>query len=459
MTEEEKKALEAREAAIEKKLKALEAKELKAAEEKKTFISGGGSAPLAGNRQSSYENNVLRSFGCNTIKSLLDVNVADRKFGGIDYGLKQAVLSVKEAFDIGRFVAQMFYDQPVDKGDRDKNSNVMGILETPYGKDVLVPMLRAFGTGADGAEWIPTALSSQFIEEFELEKQVANSFKEMQMPTNPFKIPILLNQTVARIAGEGVALTGKSFSTADLTFDATKLGEFYPLPEELNEDSAPQILAVARQEVAEAQIRARETMILNGDTAGVHMDSDVVAADDARKAAKGIREIALANSANGSVIDFGGPITDAKLGEMRKAMGAQGINVRKLLLILGSTGFNQAQAMPEVSTVDQFGPMATIHNGSLSAWRGVPILASAYVREDLNEAGVHDGLTEDNTVAHLVNLDRFWLGMRRAIKVRVMPDLADQDRWLLSSYSRIDFQGFPQSDKEVSSVVGVNVSI
>lgn len=459
MDEKEKKALEDREAAIEKKLADLETKQKKMDEEKKNFIAGGGNTPLAGNRQSSYENNVLRAFGCNNIKSLLDVNVAHRKFGGVDYGLKQSVMAVKEAFDVGRFMAQIFHDQPLDKGDKDKNSVVKGILETDYGQDVLVPMLRAFGTGADGAEWIPTALSSQFIEEFELEKQVANSFKEMPMPTNPFKIPILLNQTVARIAGEGQAMTGNSFNTSDLTFDATKLGEFYPLPEELSEDAAPAILVVARNEVAEAQIRARETMILNGDTTGTHMDSDTVAADDARKAAKGIRRVAIDNSANGSVIDFGSGITDAKLGEMRKAMGPQGINVRKLLLILGSTGFNQAQAMPEVSTVEKFGPMATIHNGSLSAWRGVPILASAYVREDLNATGVYDNATTDNTVAHLVNLDRFWLGMRRAIKVRVMPDLADQDRWLLSSYSRIDFQGFPQSANEVSSVLGVNISV
>jgi HK97 family phage major capsid protein len=283
----------------------------------------------------------------------------------------------------------------------------------------------------------------------------------MPMPTNPFKLPVQKNTTVARIATEGSALTGKNFGTDTIDFDATKLGEFYPLSEEMNEDSAPAILQIARAEVAEAQIRARETVALNGDTTGPHMDLDVVDADDARKLAKGLRKLALENTANGSVIDFGGPVTTAKLDEMRTAMGKFGIGVRNMAYVFSPTTYNQAVSLDEVTSVEKFGGQATIITGALAAFRGIPVIISEFIREDVDANGVHTAVPAADTkgLVHLVNLQRFWYGIRRPIQVRVQLDLPNQDRFLLASYSRIDFKGHEQSADEVSSVLGVNVTI
>jgi hypothetical protein len=142
---------------------------------------------------------------------------------------------------------------------------------------------------------------------------------------------------------------------------------------------------------------------------------------------------------------------------MRNRMGKFGVNVRDLAYIFGPTGYHQAVSLAEVTSVEKFGSNATILTGTLAAFRGIPVVVSDFVREDLASTGVYDGVTTDKTVCHLVNLKRFWVGMRRSIQTRVMQDLPYQDRWLLASYQRLDFKGHAQSATEVSTVVGRNI--
>ncbi len=470
---EDIKDLDALEKDLDAKLKSIREKALRKDEEltagKLAAKGAGQTSQVYGSRSTSIESKCLQSFGVSDPTALLKMNTARAAFSDVDIGLKQMALSFKESVDISRYIAQIFYEQPLDKINSDRKredeqrAKVQYILESPFAKDHLVPMLKAFGTGISGSglEWIPTAISTQYVEEFELEKRVAAAFREMPMPSNPFKLPVQTNVTVARIATENSALSGANFNTTSIDFDATKLGEFYPLSEEMNEDSAPAILQIARAEVAEAQIRARETIALNGDNSATHMDADVTSSEDARKLAKGLRKLALQNTANGSVVDFGGAVTTAKLDEMRVSMGKFGIGVRDLAYIFSPTTYNQAMSLPEVTSVEKFGSQATILTGALAAFRGIPVLISEFVREDVNAAGVHEGNPTNDTkgLVHLVNLRRFWYGIRRPIQVRVQMDLPNQDRYLLASYSRIDFKGHVQNAEEVSTNVGINVTL
>jgi HK97 family phage major capsid protein len=429
----------------------------------KSLVGGQSSSPtiwIPGQQKSnSYEQKMLGAFGSKSLPELLKKNAGAQQFAGVDIGMRMALISLKEHLDISRWISQIFYGDRLDK-EGNTPVAVKNILNSNYAKEYLVPMLKAFGSTVSGAgdEWVPTGISTQYVEEFELEKRVAMMFREMPMPTNPFELPVQNGVTVARRASEGVAMTGSNFGTTKITWNAFKLGEFYALPEELNEDSAPAILGLARTEVVEAQVRARETILLNGDDTGPHMDSDTTAADDARRQAKGLRKLALANTANGGDVNFtAGAITTANLDKMRSNMAKFGVNVRDLVYIFGPTGYHQAVSLPEVTSVEKFGNNATILTGTLAAFRGIPVVVSDYVREDLQAGGYYDGVTTDKAVAYLVNLKRFWIGRRRPIQTRVMMDLADHDRWLLASYQRMDFKGHAQSATETSIVVGRNI--
>lgn len=450
-------------AAIETRIKTIEEKQ-KALEVDKENAIAKGSFMTASNSGNSDEKQALRYFGVPHVSKLLEVNVGHARFANVPAHLKHLVLELKRDVDVARMSQQILAGEPKDISE-DRPAHVKGMLDSYFGKNVLGAKLKAFGTGnaGEGLEWVPTAISAQYIEEYELQRQVASKFRQINMPTNPFKLPVQTSVTKARIQAEGAGLTGTNFGTTDIEFDAIKLTEFYPLSEELNEDSAPDILGLARSEVVEAQIRAVEAAILNGDDSLAHMDFDIAggAANLAEKAWKGLRKRALDNSANGSLVDFlSGAATLPKLRSMREAMKKHGVNERELVYLVSTKVYNQMLSLPEVTTVEKFGPMATILKGALAALDGIPIVISEYQRDTVHDSGVNeDGEDNDKSVAMLVNHRRFYWGVRRPIRVKaVMDPTPPNDQWLIASWWRGDFTGHAQSVDEVSVVLGHNIA-
>lgn len=454
---------------LEKRLAEFESKVQSAVGEIEKAKSAGlvGGSTSFSNRSNSDEQKLLASFGASNVKQLLEVNVAHPRFAHVNDNLKSAVMQLKKDMDIARMSAQIFGGQAQDRDD-DRPAHVKGVLETPFARMVdLKARLKSFGStvAGDGDEWVPTAISASYIEEYELEKKLAAAFREIPMSSNPFELPVQYGVTKARLIGEGAAATDANFGTEKIQFSAPKLVEYYLLPEELNEDSAPAILELARQDVLAAQLRAVEDAIINGDTTGTHMDSDTTSSSSNRKAWKGLRKLALEAS---STVSFSGAgVTKAGLDSMRKLMGKYGTNPKELAWVVGPSAYAQMLNIDEVATVEKFGPQATILSGALAVFRGIPIVVSEFIREDVNASGVYDGTTVNRTVAHLANIRRFYLGRRRPIRVKVQQDArAEYDRWQLVSYQRVDFKGHKQSGQtyaggetssERSSILGINI--
>jgi HK97 family phage major capsid protein len=413
------------------------------------------------------EKRLLRVFGASDVKSLLEKNIGAPEYAHASISDRMAALELKKQVDIARWYSQMFEGAQKDQGELDdprKIASVKGLLDNRAAKNFdLKGKIKAFGTdvAGAGAEWIETAISSSYIEEYMLEKKVANLFTEIPMPTNPFKLPQVASGTVAEIVGEGQAATEDNGGTGAITFDAKhKLVKLYNLPEELNEDSAVTFLTIGRNQILDAQIRAIETALINGDADGTHMDMlNAYAAKDARRAVDGLRKIALGNSANGGTVDFGAAVGETKLDTMIAQAGKFSLNPRECLFIVSPQIYHQMTSLTNVLTVDKFGPMATILNGLLAAYKGRGIVASEYLSETMDASGiVAAGGTKGGIL--LVNKTRFFLGRRRPIKIRVaMDSRAEYDRWQLASYQRMDFQGCEQSASEVSVVYGYNVTL
>lgn len=431
-------------------------------EMKAAKLSGAGQqSAVYGNRSDSLEQKLLDSFGRKSIKDLCELNVNDPyRWKHVSPEQKSCVLSLKENIDLNRWIAQGIYGGKRDG--KERAAHCKEVLETRFAKEELIPMLKAFNT-TDFGNWLPETVTSAYIDEFELEKMVPGLFREIRMNTNPFNLSVKTSNTTAKIATEGAALAADSFDVGRVVFDTNKISEHFPISTELDEDSAPPVLRIAREELIESQIRAITEICLNGDDSGTHMDNDtdVGAANLAQKAAKGLRKLALDNSANGSVVDFSAAgVTVAKLDEMRTAMGKFGVNVRDLAYVASPSLYHQMVNLAEVSSIDQIGNNATLLTGSLAFFRGVEIIIAEQVREDVDATGVNS-VAGPNTFGclYLVNKRRFMHGIRRPISVRVMMDTADQDRFLLNSIQRYDFKGHAQDAGEVSSVLGVNVTV
>lgn len=452
-------ALAAEKEALETKVKEYEKAGMQ------TLLGGGNHT---GNRTNSDEARCLSMFGLGHVKQLLDINVADPRYSRIPAEVKYTAIQFKKDFQNARFISQLFYDQKFDKigatEDTDRFAATPNILKSKFAQEVLVPKLKAFGTTVvgGGAEWIPTAMSSTYIPEFELEREIVGYLRSIDMPTSPYELPMVKNMTKARRGTEGVTATASNFNTDQLEFKAKKLLEYYILPEELREDSIIPILELARMELTEAHKRAFEAAVINGVEFGVaHIDADTQAgaADLAEKSWHGFRKLALANSANGSVVDFGnGVVSDVNLAKMRQKLGKFGIDPTMLMWVTGAISYLQMCNTTNVVTVDKMGPNAVILKGQLGAYSGIPIIQSGYIREDLNATGVQDGVTVDRTGLLLVRKDRFYFATRRPVRLALREAKSADDRYEIASYSRTDFVGMPQSATEVSVAYGVNVA-
>jgi hypothetical protein len=455
---QETKALAERVGTAEARVKELEA------EKAKTLA-----APVVGGRSDSVESRAMAAFGCSQAKQLLSVNTADTKYTHVPEELKCAVRNLKEAVDIARFSAQIMsgnVDGRAKGGDEGESLvAVKNIFDTHYGKEVLIPMTKSFGSSSGaGLEWIPTAISQNYIAEYELERVVEGNFRTVAMPTNPFILPVQKAVTKARVVAESTAQSDVNFQTAQLSMTAKKFSEYYVLPEELTEDSVVDLLAMARGEVIAAQARAVEAAIINGAT-GTHIDSDTAAlsASVAEKAWDGLRKLAIANSANGGTFDCStinsGVLSVAHLRKLRAQMAKFGVNPSELMLVVSPSGYSQLLATGEVLTMEKYGPMATINTGALGTILGMKIVVSQYMRDDLNASGVYDGVTSSYTGLLCVNKSRFYVGQRRPIVVKAQADLPMQDRFLLASYQRKTFVGLPQSAAEKSVVYGIKAAL
>lgn len=421
-----------------------------------------------GRSETSDEARALRAFGVSHVKELLEVNTAAPQFAHVDSHLKYVARDLKKTVDIARFTAQMFHRDALDQvGNDDKQSRVAAVKqigETYYGKNVLMPKLKAFGTtvAGFGAEYIPTLIASTYIPEMELAFDLQGRFREVKMPSSPYEMPVVKDVLKAQKATEGGQAGARMFGTGKLSWNAKKLECFHEIPEELNEDSAPDFLAIARAELLLSHQRAVESALINGDDDGTHIDSDVQAGSAllAEKLWKGLRRQALANSANGGTKNFGAALSTAGLIDMRAKMKKHGVDPSNLLWIVGPAVFAQLMGLPEILTVDKAGPAAAaILRGSVASILGIPVVVSQHMREDLNASGVYDGVTSTKGSIVLVNASRWYVGMRRAPQIRVVQDLPSYDRYLLAAYQRLDFQGHAQGANEVSVCYGYNVTL
>lgn len=422
----------------------------------------------AGPSLSSDEARTLRAFGCSDIKQLLEVNTAAPEFAHVDSHYKYIARDMKKTVDIARMTAQMFnrdgLDQAGSDAKQDKVAAVKTIGETYYGRNILLPKLKAFGTtvSGHGAEYIPTLIASTYIPELELAFDLQGRFREIRMPSSPYDLPVVKDVLKAQKVSEGAAAAAREFGTGKLTFRASKIESFYTVPEELNEDSAPDFLSIAREELLLSHQRAVESAIISGDDDGTHIDSDTQALSAllAEKLWKGLRRQAISNSANGGTKSFGAGLSTAGGIDMIAKMKRHGVNKANMIWVVGPAVYAQMLGLPELITVDKAGPAAaTILKGAVAAWLGIPVVVSQFMREDLNATGVYDGVTTTKGGILLVNAARWYVGMRRAPQIRVVQDLPNYDRYLLAAYQRLDFQGHAQSASEVSVCYGYNITL
>jgi HK97 family phage major capsid protein/HK97 family phage prohead protease len=303
-------------------------------------------------------------------------------------------------------------------------------------------------TSGEGTEWIPTAFSASMTELIEIKSNIAPLFRSFSQPTKVFEWPLQSSRATAYLIGESTsdaatAITASTSGTSKTTFTAKKLANRMLTSTELIEDSIIAILPFIREDLAKALANGVDSAIINGDTAGTHMDADVTDAKDVKKAWLGIRAYNKDNSKETD--ESGASNTLAALRADRKTMGVYGVDPDKLAFLLSISEYFDLLDDTGVTTIDTFGPMATILKGKLAAVDGVTVKTTQHLAENLNASGVNDGVTETYTVNLVVNTDAWMIGDRRIVQVD-MEKIIETDQYQIVATLRKDFEAMHGTD-------------
>jgi len=296
--------------------------------------------------------------------------------------------------------------------------------------------LTAVGAGA-GAELLAIDLSSTLLQRMYLESQLAQALiaNEVQMPSNPFSFPLTTTRPTFRLGAERTITTEGAPGTAKLLLTAAKLIAMSEYDYEADEDAIIAVLPMITQQLGSAAADSLEDAIVNGDVLGTQDTG--TAADSQVKAFDGLRKLALAQASLKVSFATGG-ISSANISALRKALGRWGLDPSKLLLVVGPNALNDAILLPETLTAEKAGSQSTarILTGLAPSIFGIDILASARVREDLNAAGVYDGVTTTKGSVLLLYKPAWIIGTKRGVVIESFKDVKLQTNFIVGSMRR-----------------------
>lgn len=345
--------------------------------------------------------------------------------------------------------------------------NAGQIMDTPIYKHRLAAVLKSFNV-TDFSSWIPLINARFYFEEYELPYLLANEFDQQPMDSATVKVEGALGLLEGKEEGDSNFFDLQSNTQSDFTVYSRNNVTHAEITEDLMQDSAPAIINKLRKEVMMGSVRAYERAILNGDITDTgggrgsgHMDSDIAAVSKHfSKAFNGLRKVAFDNSANGVVVDHAGDSPNKNLWRnLMKAMGQFASEKDDLCFIYGpKLGLDLVSgAIPELFTAFAFGGLASNVTGAVPPVFGVKGVESRMVREDLAATGKYTG-TGTTTNMILVKKSRFQNYVRAAARVWAAPSLPNTDQMLMTCKIRHAFAGNPQTAKELSVAMGINIA-
>lgn len=288
-------------------------------------------------------------------------------------------------------------------------------------------------TAGEGYEWIPTDFSSDLYERVRLALKVAALFPEIQMPTDPYKLPTQTVDATAYLTSENTGdtptkITASTPTTGNVQLDAKKIAARVVFSNELTEDSIIPVLEFLKNNIATAIATGIEKGIISGDTSSTHMDADTTGSTDVRKAWDGLRHAAV----------YAGTLTAtptiAELRAVRAKMGKYGLDPRKIVWLVSAAGYLKLLTVTEFLTPDKYGVNATILSGELGKIDGAPVIVSSEMRDDLNATGFNDATT--NTKGQLLCIyTPAWIrGVKRGLKVRLWDDVETDTQSVVATW-------------------------
>ncbi len=302
-------------------------------------------------------------------------------------------------------------------------------------------------TAGAGDELVPTGMAGMLWDDFFLASRVVANLQRIDMPTNPFDVPLGLGSVTWRKGAENTATTASNPSTGKSTLTATELVTEQAWSYTLDEDAVVAMAPAIRARLAQSGGEQMDAFALNADatstaTGNINLDDASPPADSYYLSAgqDGIRHQYLVDNTSMGT-DGNGVLTDADILTEMALMGKYAVDPSALFFVCdtstylsGFLGTDSGDPGEFTITVDKFGPSAVILTGQLAAYRGVPIVVSASA--PLTEADGKVSVTAaSNTKGQLsiVNRNMWYAGFRRNLLIEVDRDIQRRQYIMVTS--------------------------
>ncbi len=311
---------------------------------------------------------------------------------------------------------------------------VMGGAKAQPASDDLNAAIKALtstGSGT-GDELVPTGMASQLWNDFFLASRVVSTMQRIDMPTNPFDVPLGLGNVTWRKGTENTATTGSDPGTAKSTLTATELITEQNWSYTLDEDAAIAMAPAIRGRLAQSGAEVMDAFALNADATNAatgNINLDDADPDDASyylsDGQDGLRHLWLIDNTGQGINAGGDALADADFTGALVKLGKYAVDPAQVVAVCdASTYLNGFLTLTNVVTVDKFGPSAVVLTGQLAAYRGVPIIVSA--SSPLTEAdGKASTTAGNNTLGQVTLFNRmgWYAGFHRDLMIETDRDI------------------------------------
>jgi HK97 family phage major capsid protein len=317
-----------------------------------------------------------------------------------------------------------------------------------------------------GDEWVPDLWSAQIWYKARLENTILPLFQAVEMPSNPFELPIegadptvyfvpeTANENQLALDNANNTIPDSKVGSGKVQLNAKKLALRVGFSAELVEDSIIPVLNLYREQAMRAIMDSIDYVLLNGDTetgatGNINSDNGAPASTARYLAFNGLRKLPLVTN-TGNRADASNVAPSLTLLRQARFLMAAKYSARPtdLAWIVDGGTYAKFLAMSEFLTMDKAGPMATAITGQIGFVDGAPVLVSAEMPLTEADGKVGTG-TNDRGTAVCVYRPGWYVGYRRRIAVSV-DYLPYYDSYQLTATVRLAFANF---DTDVSSAL------
>ena len=296
-------------------------------------------------------------------------------------------------------------------------------------------------TTGTGDEMVPTQEASALWMDVNLETMVSPLFSRVEMPSDPFEIPLQMGDVNWYPGTENLATTSTALTTAKQTLTSYELVGQVPWSLTLDEDAIIAMATEVRSALVRNAAEVIDDVLLNGDTTttnNINADGATISKTDAGKGHwllgfDGLIHLPLIDNTS-QANNHNAAVSDDMFNVIRSKMKKYGVRPSELAYITDVNTYIRSLSVSNFRTLDKLGPNATLLRGQLGAVEGIPVLVSEQMKLADTDGKVTDaGNATDTGRLLIVNRTQWRVGFRRELVIETDRDIQKRQNVMVMS--------------------------